>query len=550
MIRQPKLHLPTVLVFAAPVAFWLFIIIRYAANIPWFDDFDPFPDFLRQWLQTEGFTEKLKLVFQPNNEHRMIWGKLTALVYYYLTGTLNFRAIQLIAALLTIGVLYLFWKTFKAARIPLVYFIPVPFFIFHLQYYGTYLWAICSMQHQPVVFFAALTSWLVARGRFTAGIVAALCANFAMGNGILVWTSGFAILLFLGRYRQLGIWCAVAFAGIFLYFVGMSPQGNETSFAFFASNPHLSFIGFFTFLGGLFDLSPDRAIELRSIPTFIGGFLAGVYAIVWTIRTVFFTPREQRLNKDKEISQGFLVGILVFILANAAVIALLRPRFGMDVMLVSNYKIYPGIFFAATYLSLLLWRPVTARIWKTGTVVAAGLWLGTLCIYLPTVRERANYFEINAYNQRHNQYGLGFEPGSEAAHYIASLVADMERKGIYRLPQTMTPIVERINRTPPSAVRIEHTVTENGNTLHIALPELSAPALQSPVRFFCIHSPTRNYLFKVDYNPYRGRNPLRKFEKGANLLVTKDFMEKGAYQILFYDGASGHHYSLGDISVR
>jgi hypothetical protein len=546
---QKAVILPTLLILA-PVVFWLFILVKYAANVPWFDDFDPFPDFLRQWILTESFSEKIGLIFQPNNEHRMIWGKLSALGYYKLTGTLNFRVIQLSASLLTLGVLVLFWKAFKAARVPLIYFLPVPLFVLHLQFYGTYLWAICSMQHQPVVFFTALTAWLLAKGRFKAGVVAALCANFAMGNGILVWTAGFAILLFLGRTRQLAVWVGIAALSIFAYFLNMSPQGNESSFTFFIEHPHLSFIGFFTFLGGLFDLFPDRDIVFRSVPTFVGGFFVGLYAIWWVLHTAIGKPTRSKLTKETQTANAFLVGILVFILANAAVIALLRPRFGMDVMLVSNYKIYPGLFFAAAYLSLLFLSSKRKLILKAGIVLAGSLWTGSLMNYLPTIRERSYYFEINAYNQRHNQFGLGFEPGSKAAEYIDALVKFIDDRKIYTLPQTIAPLVDRINGTPPSATRLEHTVTDLGTSLHIVMPELETATFHAPIRFFCLSSATNNYLFKVEPNINRGRNPFKKYEKGTNLTIDKRILTSGSYELFYYDGASNRHFLLDPVTIE
>lgn len=540
--------IPAVLI-AVPVVFWLFVIYKYAANVPWFDDFDPFPDFLRHWILSDNITEKFKLIFQPNNEHRMIWGKLTALFYYKLTGTLDFRLIQIFASFLTLSVLFLFWKAFKAAKIPLIYFVPIPFFIFHLQFYGTYLWAICSMQHQPVVFFTAVTCWLVAKGRFNAGLLTAICANFAMGNGILVWTSGVAILIFLGHTRQLIVWILTAVAGVFLYFVGMSPQGNETSFSFFAENPHLSFIGFFTFLGGLFDLSPDRDINLRMIPTFAAGLVVGVYVIWWVLRTVFTKPPISKKDAETQTANGFLIGILVFILANAAVIALLRPRFGMDVMLVSNYKIYPGIFLAAAYLSLLMFGKRPAAIWKAGLLVAAGLWLGTLFIYFPTVRERKYNFEINAYNQKYNQFGLGFEPGSKAASYIDELVQFISQRDIYHLPETITPLVEQTRKTP-AEINFPYDIASEGETVQISVPDLKTATFDAPLRFFNFSSDEKNYLFKADPNINRGRNPFKKFEKGINLTVSKQLLEKGTYEIKLYDGQTNQHYLLDQVVIE
>lgn len=532
-----------------PIAVWLFIIIRYAENIPWFDDFDPFPDFLRKWILAEGGFEKLKLIFQPNNEHRMIWGKLVALVYYKLTGTLDFRFLQVFAAFFTLGTLFLFWKVFRQTGLPVLFFAPIPFFLFHLQYYSTYLWAICGLQHQPVVFFTALTSYLLAKGRFWPALIAAVGANFAMGNGILVWAAGFAILVYLNRPRWMFIWVILGAVNVYLYFYGMSPQGNETSFAFLRQHPQLSFIGFFTFLGGLFDLSPDRNIDTRNIATFIGGFLAGTYAIGWVIRFALLKSRTLRPSPGKMHAEGFLVGILVFILANAFVIALLRPRFGMGVMLVSNYKIYPGLFFAAVYFSVLLLKRPSTAVSVTGLVVAAALWTGSLFNYFPTVRERSAYFRINAYNQRNHQFGLGFEPGSEAAAYIGRLMGFMAEKDIYHLPMKLDAEIGLVKTKPAATLRYLFTVVDNRDTIQIHIPDLPPPPLQGELRFFYVTSGDKIFLFKVEQNLNQGRNFLKKFTNGAIFILRKQILPPGNYKAGIYDERLRSHFSLGEFSV-
>lgn len=534
---------------AFPIVIWLFIIVRYAENVPWFDDFDPFPDFLRKWILSDGGFEKLKLIFQPNNEHRMIWGKLVALAYYKLTGTLDFRFLQIFAGFFTLGTLFLFWRAFREAGLPTLFFVPIPFLLFHLQYYGTYLWAICGLQHQPVVFFAALTSYLLGKNRFWPAVAAAVCANFAMGNGVLVWASGFAILIYLNRPRLLLIWAVLGAANIYLYFYGMSPQGNETSFAFLKQHPHLSFIGFFTFLGGLFDLSPDRHINTRSIATFIGGFLAGTYAIWWIIRFVLLKSRTPQPSQGKIQADSFVIGVLVFIFANAFIIALLRPRFGIDVMLVSNYKIYPGVFFAAAYFSALLLKRPSKTVFRTGLVVAVLLWTGSLFNYFPTVRERSFYFQINAYNQRDHQFGLGFEPGSEAATYISRLVGFLAERDIYHLPQKLDTQIDIVRTKPAARLDLPSAVHEEPEAIIVQIPDLPPPALLGKIRFFYVKSGDKILLFKAEQNSNQGRNFLKKFTEGAFFTLRKQLLSPGTYQIGIYDDQVRSHFLLGEFTV-
>ncbi len=194
------------LIASLPIGLFLLIIARYSLNVPWFDDFDPFPDFLREWQKAGDFFTYIRLLFKPNNEHRMVFGKLAALGYYWLTGELNFTFLHWAGICFTVGSFAIFIRVFRQNNIPRLYLLPFPFLLFQLQYHMTSLWAITGLQHQPVIFFVCLTSYLLAKKQFMWAILAGLCANFAMSNGIFVWPAGCAILFLQGNYRSLGVW--------------------------------------------------------------------------------------------------------------------------------------------------------------------------------------------------------------------------------------------------------------------------------------------------------------------------------------------------------
>ena len=164
-----------------PVVLWIGVILYYSVNLPWYDDFDPFPDFLHKWITSNSFPDRLKLLFQPNNEHRMVVGKLATLVYYSVTGHLNFTFLHIAAALFTLGTLVVFWRAFKRSNLSVWYFLPVPFLLFQLQYHLIFLWAICGWQHQPVVFFVVLSMFLLSGKRFAGALLAGGSGVFSPG---------------------------------------------------------------------------------------------------------------------------------------------------------------------------------------------------------------------------------------------------------------------------------------------------------------------------------------------------------------------------------
>lgn len=542
-----------------PVVFFGYITAKYSVNTPWFDDFDPFPDFLRKWILTESLPQKLELLFQPNNEHRMVFGKGLAALYYLLTGELNFTFLHLAGILFTFGTLLIIWKAFRTARLPLYLFLPVPFFLFQLQYHLISLWAICGLQHQPVVFFVALTMYLLARKQsnkyLLLAIFAGFCANFAMSNGIFVWVGGAAILLLQTRYRALTLWGISGVAAIGLYFNGMSAQGNESSIDFFLANPHLSFLGFFAFLGGLFDFTPDRTIEVRTALPILMAFIIMVWIILWLVGIVtqwlknsfnLSLPLPDRLSNyqiqsERYILGYFSLGILLFILSNAAVIALLRPRFGFFVMVVSNYKIYPALFMVVSYLTLLT-SFQNQRLQKgfyIGLSTSVLVWALTLIHYLPAIAERKDYLLINAYNQQHHGFGLGHEPGSKAATYVDSLMHFMTDRQIYHYPTELNPLIQKIKEIKePLPGDFDFTVLKQESQFLIDEPTVPVSSGYRASNFAFIQNAGDIYLFKLNQKRYTGRNLFIRYDKGLETTIPLSAIPPGAHSWGVYLGGN------------
>lgn len=542
-----------------PVAFFAFVVLRYSVDVPWFDDFDPFPDFLRKWIGSEGIIPKLNVLFQPNNEHRMVFGKGLAALYFELTGRLNFTFLHIAGMLFTFGTLLIIWRAFRASKLPLYLLLPVPFLLFQLQYHLIFLWAICSLQHQPVVFFVCLAMFLLARRQFGWAVLAALCANFAMSNGIFVWVGGAAILLLQTRYRHLAAWLGTGALAVFLYFSGMSSQGNESSFDFFIQNPHLSFLGFFAFLGGLFDFTPERAIQVRTALPILMGMLVMVWVGIWLVNLALAwfknsfqaqriaenripnNPDKQKILARFQIVDGrqtlgyFCLGVLMFSLANAAVIGLLRPRFGFFVMVVSNYKLYPALFLVVSYLSFLASAQGSLRERGFRIVLATSvlIWGLTLVHYGPAISERRKYLLTNAYDQQHHAFGLGFVPGSPAAAYIDTLMHNMTARGIYHYPTVWDrhyAQMKTLTNALPDDLRFQTKSGSEGLTL--SAPDLTIPGGYDTGAYAFLRNASSLYVFKMEQRKYVGRNLFRRYDdRGAEVTVPKGALPPGRYQL-------------------
>ncbi|REA61322.1 hypothetical protein DSL64_12820 [Dyadobacter luteus] len=532
-----------------PVLIWIAVVYYYAVDVPWFDDFDPFPDFLRSWIDAKSFSEALGYLFQPNNEHRMVIGKLVTLFYYKLTGKLSIYFVLFSGVCFTLGTFGLFWSAFKKSNLSPYYFIPVAFLLFQIQYHLVFLWAICSMQHQAVVFFMALSMLMLSRNKFWFAVVAALLANYSMSNGIFVWAAGAGILILQSSYRNLGIWLFTAVVAVTFYFIGMSPQGNESSVDFFLAHPELSVFGFFAFLGGLVDFFPEKEIVTRSVLPVLLGVAASVWIAIWGFanirpwltKTFGISFRKKGLLKvaDETIPgekslQEFLIGILLFLLANALIIGFLRPRFGFFVMIVSNYKMYPALFLIVTYLSILLSVKAATgkKIFRFGLIASVGIWAISLATYLPVIAERSKYLMVNAYNQEHNAFGLGHIAFSKTAVYVDNLMKRMTSDGIYSFPQEADWLVNEINSQNGEKLKENDVRYRVENNAIVVEDETSEYTLKRKGgQYAYLKQNAKIYLFKLAQNRYDGRNLFRQLDKGSIVEIPFSTLEKGEYEL-------------------
>ncbi|PWJ57188.1 hypothetical protein CLV98_108108 [Dyadobacter jejuensis] len=526
-----------------PVVVWLLVIAHYSVDVPWYDDFDPFPDFLRQWIHSESLGEQLALLLQPNNEHRMVIGKLVVLLYYWLTGTLSFTFIHFAGAAFSLGTAYLFWRSFSTMKLKWWYFLPVVLLLFQLEHHLVYLWAICSLQHQPVVFFLCLSMFLLSKDRLLWAIGAAVCANYAMSNGIFVWVAGGAVLFLKSDYKKLSFWVLAGVISISLYFHGLTTMGNEASIAYLKQFPHLSVLGFFAFLGGLFDLFPNQPIQIRTALPVLMGLLIMLWVVRW-IWGIFMIWLNKQKNKrapggDEGSITYFLLGIMVFLLVNALVIGLLRPRFGFFVMVVSNYKLYPALFLCVAYLSVLSGQlALRWRQWGmvVGFLLSVIIWSLSGYSYLPEISERSKYLNVNAWNQQHNGFGLGHVPYSDGAAYVDTLMKGMIEEGVYTYPASIDRVANAVGRVQgaiPKDLGVQVSVAND--EIVILEPNQTYDLSKNHGQYVFLQNDTHRFLYKMNQNLYTGRNIFRIYDKGVHLILSMKDIKPGTYQIGYLD---------------
>ena len=325
-----------------PIAgfFVYFSILRY--NIPWFDEYENIPYFLQRFLAATTVQEGLDALLRPNNEHRVLYARLVVFGQYMLTGGLNFADLMLWGNLGLVVILGLLVRTAQRQSLPFAALLPLPLLLFTAQNYLLTFTAIYTLQYLAIIMLVMLTFYTLARpawGWFGLAIGVGVLATFSMGNGLLLWPAGAAMLLVQRRWFALGIWLAIGAGSIWGYFLGYPvQQGNSEGFAYVLAHPGQTLAGFLIFAGSVLDVFPAWPVEKRVYLPFVGGLAVVGLLAFWLVRLALQQLR--RTRPEPSVAETFLLGCALFLLANMVLIAVFRIRFYFGIVLHSSYRTY------------------------------------------------------------------------------------------------------------------------------------------------------------------------------------------------------------------
>ncbi len=318
-----------------PVVVHFWVLSRFGISIPKWDD-HALRNFLVSFNQANSWIEKLRLLFAQHNEHRIVYDRLITLLFYQISGEINFVWLMAWGSLSLVGILVLFYQLIRRAGLPLSVFLPLPFLLLTLQHHENTLWGMAALQNFSVVFFGLLTFFYLAEnikrsfGWACFWAMAALCTS---GNGVLVWAVGLVLLGLQKRWLYAAGWALLAVIALGLYFFDYQrPPGNPIVTVAGVGQYARGLLGF---LGAVGDWNPNSVTRFV-IPTLIGTGLLCL-AILWGWKAFRKTPW---LRGGAEPFDYFLLGVVGFVLATALVVTRGRIGFGEWVLLTSRVKIY------------------------------------------------------------------------------------------------------------------------------------------------------------------------------------------------------------------
>lgn len=327
-----SLVMPLFFVLFPPVLFYT-LLFRNVSNIPFYDDYYAFLDFLNQLVPLQGFAAKLSgFLASQHNEYKLFLLHGLAWLQFALCGHLDFRIHSAIGNGCILLVALLLWKTFLpnqknlAARLTL--FIPVSWLLFQFQNWENLNWAASGLQHLAVLPFSLGAIYFLLRGGRLSFFVASLFLMLAIGsdgNGLLLVPIGATILGQAHHYRRVAAWLVVSAACIAAYAYGYTVRPPQVGLAIpVVAHPHL--------------LAPLYAIAFigsaASFPFLAGSFLLGSLLIALFI----WVARRGYVRKNPFVSWSVL-----FLLLTAAGVAALRSRYGVEQAVVSRYTIYSAL---------------------------------------------------------------------------------------------------------------------------------------------------------------------------------------------------------------
>jgi hypothetical protein len=343
---------PALCLILIPLALFGYIFQKYAINIPHWDDL-AIRNSLADFLTTNSFSAKIRILFAQHNEHRIVLTRIFALLVYFFRGTLDLKILMLIGNMSLFGILVIFYRFTRRTDLALLALVPIAYLLFNTGLYENVFWGMASVQNFWVGFLAFVSFYFLIfsygtsnKNYFSIGIVTSFLGIFTSSNGVLIPIIGVAILLFQKRYRELTIWSISSFLFLFLYFFQYQSSPDKAAKVDFSS-PAILTKGILAVIGSAVDISfiaPDKHLDL-SMAT--GVVLLIIFALSG-IQTLFRKYDINRRNNDL-----YLISCLMFLVVTCVGIALGRISYGIEVLLTSKYKINSVLILCLCYLIIL-----------------------------------------------------------------------------------------------------------------------------------------------------------------------------------------------------
>jgi hypothetical protein len=330
-IFSKSIPLASWILFAVPFVVYSLCILRYAANIPYQDDYDAALDFTNTFIHVHKPVEQLVLLFSQHNEHRIVLDRVVFLSNYYLLQEINFKLSILIGNLgwiLTPAILVSYFR--KKYHLSLLHLLPIPYLLLSFTHWENMFFAMAGIQNYWFIFFSVAFIICLSEHKPLWFCPLFPIALFTSGGGIVLYALGNLFLVLQRRWRSFAWFFVVSTSCMLLYSYDYHKPPYHPSMLGALLTPLKSVTYFFYFWGNI--------APFEHAPLAVG--------IILCLLSFYLGIRKYG-NSFFQLAIGFIA--LVAITTTIA-----RSGFGSRQALSSRYSMFPLIGMACVYTCLII----------------------------------------------------------------------------------------------------------------------------------------------------------------------------------------------------
>lgn len=345
-------------VVSIPFLLYAVIALATSVNIPYQDDFDSIGVFVEHFAELHGVWAKLAWIITAQHvQYKLIFLQTVAALQYLLTGSTNYRVLQLLGDLSMPAIVLVLWLVFARSRRPLSQrlwlFTPVPCLVLAIRYSDSVNWAMSGLQNMAVITLAVATLYFATQNRrhsFEATIAFLVLTICASGNGFFLSAVLLYLLVAERRYRHAAAAASVTAVMAAIYAIHYRVYNVQAPISLAESVRSIALYPF-AFMG-------NAAGSLT---------YAVVLGLVLTAGFVFITARGWRRTCPASF------GSALFCFVTAAAVTATRYRYGPAGALYSHYVMYSVLLIALEYIAAvrLFVSPVVSLRSREGIALAA-----------------------------------------------------------------------------------------------------------------------------------------------------------------------------------
>lgn len=453
-VEQPKdrFWIFTLLWVSLPILIHTAVLRRYLVDAPVLDDYN-FLDTMYEMARASDFSSWLKALVSLQNEHRAATTRLIPQLLASVTGSVDFRLLNVVGTLFMLGTLVVMVLEHRQALVPAVIGAGA-FLLLQWSYNEALMQASGALPHLGVVFFAFAGLFMALRPGWQNAIGVTACgtlATFSQANGLLVLPIAAVGCFAKGFHRRAAVFAALTVVLWWFYFSNYVRPPNHPSLLASLHDPITAIRLFLVIIGGV---SPSLLLA-----QVVGGAILG--AAVWVTWRGYWRAHPT----------AYLW--FAFIFLSAATVSAARSGFGL--FIASRYAVN-----AALLMTLLLFAisSLTGP-WNRSVRWTVFIFTGIVSLMmsyaaLPEIRDRN--LKASLLNEWNSVPASSSLPKYAGIHYpsipwATRILNQASENGVY-LPPKKTPEFPRVigSSTKPGVVHqggVIDSVVVNGRVVSV-----------------------------------------------------------------------------------